>query len=195
MRSATFITAALASTASAVAIPARATAESFTLISIDSGSSIQNAAISASDYAFWIGRGTTSSCPDSVGTSCPEGTTTALTAGQDGTIQMDVEVPGGQQLYVGPKGVLSYTSAHSADIPEGSSVQGFTYTAGASGSVGSLGFEDVGFAACPVVDGTLTGKLFQIYATVEDGKYTTNCTGISLGAVTYTGDVAAWEYN
>ena len=195
MRSAAFITAALASVTSAATIPARATAESFTLISIDSGSSIQNAAISASNDAFWIGRGTSSSCPDSVGTSCPEGTTTALTVGQDGTIQMDVEVPGGQQLYVGPKGVLSYTIPHSAATPEGSSVQGFKYTAGASGSVGSLIFEDVGFAACPVVDGTLTGKLYQIYATVEDGKYTTNCTGISLGAVSYTGDVAAWEYN
>ena len=38
---------------------------------------------------------------------------------KDGHLSMDVEIPGGQRAYVGPRGVLSMTFPHSNLIPTG----------------------------------------------------------------------------
>ena len=51
--------------------------------------------------------------------SCPPGTSTSfVTTADSDRISMNVVVPGGQQVYVGPDGALGYTIAHSTEMPE-----------------------------------------------------------------------------
>jgi len=194
MYTSTFLT-ILAAASSAIATPLNSkrsdAGDAFTLISIRSGSDLQNAAISATDYGLWVGKSTTSSCPDSVGTACPEGTVTAFTAQEYSGINMDSEVPGGQKLYVGTDGTVSYSIPHSAELPAGAIISGFTYNEGTGGAVGTLTLENVGFVACPDSSST---SIYQIFATAANFTRT-DCLGINLGAVAYTDSVAAWEYN
>lgn len=48
---------------------------------------------------------------------------------------MATTVPGGQQLYVGPRGSLRYTQAHSAAVRPGSYTTGFKLIKGQGGGV------------------------------------------------------------
>ncbi|KAF2671555.1 hypothetical protein BT63DRAFT_369266 [Microthyrium microscopicum] len=89
-------------------------------------------AINASGGSFWIHKPTQSYCPDSVAniTTCPLGNGTSFVAGgQAGTLFMNTEVPGGQQVYVAPNGLLKYTVPHSGNIPEGSLTTGLIVNA------------------------------------------------------------------
>jgi hypothetical protein len=181
---------ASAAPAPAPAAAPRAVGQSFSPIALATGTSIQYAAIHASGHAFYIGVPTSSSCPLS-STLCPSGTTTAFTTGTNGTLFMDVAVPGGQQVYIDSTGQLKYTVAHSAAIPEGAAVTGFVYEeAGTGESVGSLTFGVDGIYACP------NGEegVYQIF--VDTGiQVPGDCVGLSIGASKYDGEVAAWEYD
>ncbi|KAJ6164992.1 hypothetical protein N7470_003664 [Penicillium chermesinum] len=104
---------------------------------------------------------------------------------------MDVEVPGGQQTYVEASGALAFTQAHSAYIPAGASVGGLRYEPGKPWS--HLTYKDTGLMACPTED-----KRWQVYvaqqnATVPSGKVS-DCLGFSAIALTYKGDIPAWQY-
>ncbi|KAK6537205.1 hypothetical protein TWF694_011402 [Orbilia ellipsospora] len=81
--------------------------------------------IHASNGEFWVGKPTTTLCPVDE-KLCPKpGNKTAFTVLPDGTMWMDTVVPGGQQLFVTPKGVVSYTKPHSAAMPQGYVSNGF----------------------------------------------------------------------
>ena len=148
----------------------------FSLIAIHSGSPIHLSSINASGNKFWIGKDTTTFCPVIDGLNCSQfKNITAFTQASDSdflglvstnsslqtgircprktnfSISQNTEVPGGQSVYVGPNGALSFTVAHSAFTPAGSSYESFNATVNASASgLGSLTYNGTeGFVACP----------------------------------------------
>ncbi|KAF5870629.1 uncharacterized protein Bfra_009176 [Botrytis fragariae] len=189
MFSKTFIATLLAGSAAATPIiSARADSNAFGLISIRSGTDLQNQAITASGGRLWIGKDTSSYCPDTVVTSCPDGTSTTFVSGGN-TLGLNTEVPGGQQVYRATDYSVSFTQAHSADI-HGGVASGWNYTAGENGSLGSLSFPDYGFIACA---GDVAG-VYGVFLT-PGGSGTGNCTSIAVATVPYTGEgPSAWEY-
>lgn len=105
---------------------------------------------------------------------------------------MDVEVPGGQQVYVTPSGGFGYTVPHSASMPTGAVTTGFAYTPAATGNaVGSLTFGSggQGFMACSTGNGTIY-KVVASNGTAPDG-----CLGIAVATVAYDSGYGAWEYS
>lgn len=58
-------------------------------------------------------------------------------------------MPGGQQVYIDPRGLLSFTQAHSASIPRGSIVDGFTLKMDKNTNVISLANSAGNWVACP----------------------------------------------
>lgn len=101
---------------------------------------------------------------------------------------MNVEVPGGQQVFVAPDGSVGYTAAHSHAIPDGGITAGFAYTPPAEpNTVGEL-TGPAGFVACPTGD----AGVFQV-KTAIDGADTAGCTGFAAGATPFDG-VGAWQY-
>jgi hypothetical protein len=164
----------------------------FSLMAIRSGSELQYQPINAADTKFWIFKDTETYCPEGVaGLDCTKlGNTTQLQLYGDNLSMYDV-VPGGQQVYVGPKGALRFTQAHSASMPKGSTVGGFSIIEySAFGSIGRAG----GFVACPTtkVDGKKRGHPYQIFVQVPGFKQT-DCIGFDFAAVNTT-NAPAWQY-
>jgi hypothetical protein len=149
----------------------------FGVISSRSASPIHLLSLTARGGKFYLGGGAPSSyCPTaSVGAeNCPAGNTTVL-AGGDSTLSLGVVVPGGQQVYVAPDGSLSYTVAHSAYIPEGSVIDGFSREEPEGGAAfGHLNFED-GFVACSAGE----GQGYQVYGATDDAEFADDCLGFS----------------
>ncbi|PIG83385.1 IgE-binding protein, partial [Aspergillus arachidicola] len=87
----------------------------FGVMSAHSASPIHLLPMTASGQKFYLGGKTQSYCPLPESKDCPPGTETVFSPGGYG---LNVNVPGGQQVYVDPKGALSFTQAHSAYIPE-----------------------------------------------------------------------------
>jgi hypothetical protein len=147
----------------------------FGVISARSASPIHLMPLTARGGKFYLGGGPPSSyCPESVGSGCPAGNDTVF-AGGDGTLSLGVVVPGGQQVYVAQNGALSYTIAHSANIPAGSIVDQFSKDAPSNGnSFGYLNFE-LGFIACPAG----AGNGYQVFGQVDGGKFGSDCLGFS----------------
>lgn len=103
-------------------------------------------------------------------------------------------VPGGQQVYVDPNGALSFTQAHSASIPQGSSLGPFHYSADEPWAHYSFsGWGASGFMACPADD-----NRWQVFAALQNATVphgdVKECLGFSALALTYTGEVPAWQY-
>lgn len=147
----------------------------FTVISSRSASPIHLLPLTARNGKFYLGAGNpTSSCPESVGSSCPPGTSTVFMGGS-GTLGLGVVVPGGQQIYVAQNGELSYTVPHSAAIPNGAIVDQFSKTAPGSNNLGTLSFE-TGFVACPVGNG---GQGYQVYGQNQGFEASSDCLGFS----------------
>tara|TARA_R110002003_G_scaffold63_7_gene5852 strand:+ start:13686 stop:14000 length:315 start_codon:yes stop_codon:yes gene_type:complete len=97
-------------------------------------------------------------------------------AGGEKTLSLGVIVPGGQQVYVAPDGALSYTQAHSAYIPTGSIVDGFSREYPAAGQqFGYLNF-DTGFVACPASG---EGNGYQVFGQVDGATFGPECLGFS----------------
>jgi hypothetical protein len=110
------------------------------------------------------------------------------------TSLQDVEVPGGQQVYVDPSGALSFTQAHSAYIPPGSAIGGLMYEAGNPWSHYTFnGWGASGFMACPTDDNRWQVFAAMQNATVPSGNVE-DCLGFSAMALTYKGAVPAWQY-
>ncbi|MCJ1379114.1 hypothetical protein MMC17_002214 [Xylographa soralifera] len=138
-------------------------------------------------------------CPTSVGTGCPVGNQTVFTA--DGGA-LDVEVPGGQQVYVAPNGALSFTQAHSISYPPGSQFGGFGGNGGEFVYAGANG--TAGWITCPVDALDFSPPLnyiYQIYANVSSHptRYPNNgpffvCYDVTLLLDKYTGGFGAWQY-
>lgn len=109
--------------------------------------------------------------------------------------RQDTEVPGGQQVYVDPNGALSFTQAHSANIPAGSAVGGLLYVPGKPWNHYSFeGWGAKGFMACPTDD----QNRWQVFAAIQNATVpqgdASKCLGFSAMALTYKGEVPAWQY-
>ena len=122
----------------------------------------------------------------------------------------NTEVPGGQQLYVAPNGALSFTQAHSAFIPAGSSFGPFeiTLNKGANGPAlfqyAGLGKKNAGsdFLGCSE-KGREHGP-YQVFVDIEGlsdadvlGGCVKECVG--FGAIFFPNQIgndgpAAWQY-
>ena len=113
----------------------------------------------------------------------------------------DVEVPGGQQVYIGPDGALSFTQAHSASYPPGSQFGGFGASGGEFVFSGSNG---TGWIACPLAATDFSPPLnyiSKIYANVSshptrypNGGPIFVCYDVVLLLDAYTGGFGAWQY-
>lgn len=110
----------------------------------------------------------------------------------------DVEVPGGQLIYVLPTGELGFTQGHSAYIPAGAATGPFEYIHDQPyDSWYFTGFNSDGFLACPTSDNN--GTQWQVFADIPNFQApngnTDDCLGFQTIATTYNGDgPAAWEY-
>ncbi|KAJ5092457.1 CAZyme family GH3 [Penicillium alfredii] len=108
------------------------------------------------DY-FWIGGKAQTYCPEVV-KGCRQ-TNDTLISGQN---SLDVEVPGGQRIYVDPKGALRFTTPHSAYEPAGSSDGIFKYTTGKQfGHWTYTGQGASGFKACLVAAKNTTQSAWE----------------------------------
>ncbi|KAJ5211479.1 uncharacterized protein N7498_003125 [Penicillium cinerascens] len=178
----------------AAAAPAMQTPEgnpSFGVMAIRSASPIHYMQMNAAGQKFWLGGQTSSYCPDLQGLDCPAGNQTVIVGSG---CALDVEVPGGQQIYVDPSGALSFTQAHSASIPPGSAIGGFKYEPGKPWSHYTFnGWGASGFMACPTDD-----NRWQVFAAMENATVPSgnveDCLGFSAMALTYKGPVPAWQY-
>lgn len=108
-----------------------------------------------------------------------------------------VEVPGGQQLYVGPDGALGFTQAHSTSMPVGSTVGPFTYTPGSPiGHYTFDGWGASGFMACP--DNAENPSSWQVFGALQNATVPTgnvgDCLGFDASTSSYSGPVPAWQY-
>ncbi|KAF3931942.1 hypothetical protein ABW20_dc0101312 [Dactylellina cionopaga] len=157
--------------------------------------------LSAADGHFWVGKNTSSSCPADK-KDCPAGDSTAIRVWADSTnVTMSVEVPGGQQFYIGPDRAFSYTRPQSPDIPEGSIYNGFSVN---HGGMGGFYFNraaegaSLSWYACP--DGSSDEKApWQLFGTpdTEDipGHDRKACKNILLACSPSGGGASAWQYN
>ncbi|KAJ9294599.1 hypothetical protein DTO271G3_6867 [Paecilomyces variotii] len=167
----------------------------FTVTAARSGSPIHLLPLEAAGQSFWLGGSPATYCPTGEGIVCPPGTDTVIV----GASALDVEVPGGQLLYVDPSGALSFTQAHSINIPTGSAVGPFQYQAGQPfGHWTFTGWNSTGFMACPQPQGNTTN--WRVYAAISNATVPTGNVSDCLGfdALTYpwqsNSTAAAWQY-
>lgn len=170
----TQVLSALAAAAAFVA-PAAASTDNFVGTAIRSGSGFQNDPINANGGTFWLNKATSGQASAS-----KRDTLNTVFSGGQGTLSLDVSVPGGQQVYVAKTGELSYTQPHSADTHDGTST-GFNIN-----DSGNLQFEASGFLACSE-DGA-----YKVYAIAY--KQDDSCQSFDFKVETATVD-GAYEYN
>jgi len=88
-------------------------------------------------------------------------------------------------VYIAPDGSMGFTQAHSANIPTGSIVTGWTHSEGSSFGFLSWGY---GLVACPVAC-----ESCQIFGKLEGVALSPDCLGFDMLTWNTTG-VGAWEY-
>ncbi|KAF2495697.1 hypothetical protein BU16DRAFT_429576, partial [Lophium mytilinum] len=159
----------------------------FTVMALRSGSPIHFANLAASGQKFYFnGPPTSSYCPLNP-SECPTGDETVFSSDYSATtLGLYVEVPGGQQVYIGPDGAMSFTQAHSAYIPENSTQIGWSRVED-SPNYGTLSFEG-GLVACPVA-----GKGYQVFGLLPNIDYDPQCLGFTAATLNAT-EVGAWQY-
>ncbi|KAK6334208.1 hypothetical protein TWF696_002709 [Orbilia brochopaga] len=179
-------------------------ASAYSFLALRSASPIHFGSLEASGLKIWIGKETSSYCPNPP-EQCPPGNTTAFLISKDSsyTAAMDVAVPGGQQVYVDPSGALSYTQAHSASIPTGSFTVGF-FLSNPDDTENHLAYFthcEGGFVACPIAPGQGPWQVFVQFTkgglkdeNVPSGN-ATDCLGFSAATAGAPQDgPAAWQY-
>lgn len=159
----------------------------FGIMSTRSASPVHLLPLTARGGKFYLGGPAPSSyCPPQVEPNCPTGTQTLLVGGTE-TLSLDVVVPGGQQVYIGPDGAMSYTQAHSAYVPPGSIRDGWSKTEGEN--FGNLQWER-GLIACPAAE---QGQGYQVFGQVEGVIFGPECLGFNSLTFNATGP-GAWQY-
>lgn len=167
---------------------------------------LNGAVINANSNGFYInGLPTGSYCPYTP-SACPAGNTTVLSASGTGSLAMDVEVPGGQQVYISPDGSLNYTTGPLPDSTTGAGYTprgiyvGWTYTSDyGEYTFGSLTFSQnssttasvFDFLACPTADDG-----YAVKAPLANLTFSDDC--VKIGLITYVADLAgpaSWQYN
>ncbi|OCK85150.1 hypothetical protein K432DRAFT_278362, partial [Lepidopterella palustris CBS 459.81] len=157
----------------------------FTAIAARSASPIHFQSLTAAGEKFWLaGPATSSYCPSDIVPNCPAGDETVFVGGDD-SLFLDVEVPAGQQVYIGPDGAMAFTQAHSATLPEGAITTGWVRSEGPS--FGYLSWTN-GLIACPV-----EGKGYQIFGNVAGVEFPDGCLGFDTLTENST-HIGAWEY-
>ncbi|KFZ14986.1 hypothetical protein V502_05829 [Pseudogymnoascus sp. VKM F-4520 (FW-2644)] len=175
----------------------------FTLKAWNPSSTLQGQAVNAAGRAFYLGLdGPATYCPLTPAESCPAGNETVV---YKGGMSLSVVVPGGQQTYVETSGAVGFTQAHSASVPLGAYIGGFTtYTTldgnGVNQTIVSWETPEhptfAGLVACPkvpeYVDASAT---HQIYGRTP-GFNQTDCVELKgLVAVAQpNNDAGAWQY-
>jgi hypothetical protein len=153
---------------------------------------VHNAPISACGQHWWIGGATCSYCPEVVPRpSCPPGNVTSMYPGSG----MNTMVPGGQQYYLDPFWNIGYTQAHSAYIPQGSTIGGFQAYQG--GGFVNLNPGALGWVACPPTasgGGGNDGRWNLVAKNTTNAANLNLCTAINLKVTPYTSGSAAWQY-
>ncbi|KAL6157122.1 hypothetical protein ACJQWK_07164 [Exserohilum turcicum] len=179
----------LAAVTAAPTAPRTIGSEYFGLIAQRSASPIHLSPVQARGGKLYIGGGGPSSyCPPNIGAeNCPSGNSTVFTGG-NWTLSMGVVVPGGQQVFVQSDGALGYTLPHSAAIPNGAVLTGFSTTSSPLGEqFGYLNFYD-GFLACPA-----EAQGYQVYGLIPNNTYSNDCLSFSALMAPATSP-GAWEY-
>lgn len=154
----------------------------FTGLAIHSGSDIQYQSLNANDLSFWLGKNTTTYCPEQAGLSCPSNNknsppTVFSRAAGSNTLALSTAVPGGQLVYVDGTGALKLTQAHSGNTGEGATVTGFSVDA----ETGHVQFEGQDWFACPVGEGDEPG-VYGVYAVskITGTNAGAGCTGFAF---------------
>ncbi|KAB8068392.1 hypothetical protein BDV29DRAFT_184639 [Aspergillus leporis] len=166
----------------------------FTVVAARSASPVHFLPLNAAGSHFYLGGKASTYCPENI-PACPAGKETVLL----GDKYLDVAVPGGQSIYVDPKGALSFTVPHSGYTPPGSSTEGFAYKPGQNGGLGSWTYGK-GLMACPTTNATVVpgNPKWQVFAATQNATVPTgnvrDCLGFSAIAAPKNGSVAAWEY-
>lgn len=168
---------------SAVAAPTPRSPSYFTITVTSPGAFVDGLELTARAGRLQLGAGPPNSyCPPDVACS---GQYTVFEGGYS-TLNLGVLAPGGQQVYVGPNGVLQYTAAGMTYIPTGSIVDKFSRTQ-ADETTGTLEFAP-GFVACPWGE----GRMWQVYGRLEGIQYT-GCVEVDL--ITHKhAEPGAWKY-
>ncbi|RAH56716.1 hypothetical protein BO85DRAFT_520836 [Aspergillus piperis CBS 112811] len=172
----------------------------FTVISIRSGSFIQNLPLTAADTNFYLGGTTSTACPEDVAEydACPPGDETVIDYSNylsSGYVQ---------EIYVDPTGALKFVEAHTSYMDPGASTSTFCYTPGTSyGKWTYTGFGATGFMACPLdEDEEVNGGAWQVFAamknaTVPSGNVS-DCLQFEALAYPWVSNgssIAAWQYD
>jgi hypothetical protein len=105
-------------------------------------------------------------------------------------------VPGGQTLYVEPSGALGFTQAHSAEIPPGAVVGGFSAFQNGAFLFSGASANGGGWLACPATaEQQGAGQMYQIFAQLPQVTFPSGCLEIEILTVDYQGQgPAAWQY-
>jgi hypothetical protein len=184
------------STLAAPLEPRHNPAKPFTLdISFSNSMGTLTGPIQANNGSFWIHKAASTSCPTSVNPNCPPGNSTSFTSSGSGLLYLNTQVPGGQQVYIRPDGLLTYTSPHSASTPKDSTFSGFEIS-----SLNQVAkFYD--FWLCGEDKSDKAWRVWLEYrdengATKQNGLGGGNaCTMISLLANDVKEGPAAWQYD
>lgn len=181
------------------------------------GTVIDGANIQASANGFYLGLSDPSTycpigqgCPAIQGTLVDDGMTAMAVSPEGGQSSLgltmaQVEVPGGQNIYIAPNGQVKYTQAHSAYMPRGSLIGGWfnkTVMADCAPTTDVLDFWAAdgsnrgGILLCPNTQTFMkgTGASYQLYAKTTSFN-ATNCVG-AMGLLQH-GSAAvfgAWQY-
>jgi len=173
----------------------------FRLVTVSSCADLNMKSVNASNLQWWVNKDTASYCPDVVQPNCPAGNDTSVAGGNE-TLSMNVEVPGGQLVYVTPTGIIKYTQAHSAALdPPDSTTTGWHLQAPVTRGFGQLTWSNgnggSGFVACPSTDYPGSWSI----QTVIPGVDLSGCESVDLlvPMLTETGDFGvrgpgAWQY-
>lgn len=164
------------------------TAQYFAAIAIRSASPLHLQTIEARNERLWIGGTSTHYCPQQVQAlhDCPNTHETNF-GGGTGVLYMGAIVPGGQQVYIDPTcGAVMYTQAHSAFMPQGAIIDGWTLSQGEN--FGVLGWQG-GLVGCnETADGS-----WEIYAQLPGIQLSRECLGFVAITVNET-KADAWQY-
>ncbi|KAL8792121.1 MAG: hypothetical protein Q9195_005296 [Heterodermia aff. obscurata] len=185
------------------------------MVAVHSTSPIHLKPVNAQRNHFYIGNATQTFCPQQPDVICPiPGNTTVLQTTARGYCNMlsqqslkadtklraqDVEVPGGQHVYVAASGALAYTVPHSNIVPKGAHSRSFALdrTSGTNSSFTYSGTGKAsGWLACPVA-----AEVYQVFADVEledqnvPLKNASACIALDALTTNYTlPGAAAWQY-
>ncbi|KKY14317.1 putativebinding protein [Phaeomoniella chlamydospora] len=165
-------------------VPRDESSTPYTVTSLRSGSAIQYSTLVASGTHFYLG----------------SSNSTAV-LGTDNNL--NVAVPGGQQIYLETTGALRYTVPHSGAIPSDAAANPIIYTASEQGSssvfTGSISTSSpgsTGLIACPV-SGYNPAGAYQVYANTDDlaapSGNNEDCLSFEAVTLAYNG-TTAWEY-